>query len=196
MYCSVSDVLDQIRGVNLDALGDAAAQAAAVEAAASGATAEVETRCRRTFVPPAAPETKTLDGHGGFLLRVPDLVRLDAVTVDGTLHPEATAHPVGGPPYGWIATGTRFPAGRGNVTVTGLWGFRPEVPPDIVRATACLAAAEVLARVQAARSDGVHQAVAGLVREEFPANGPYADRIASLEAAAARLLVAYRRWCV
>jgi hypothetical protein len=196
MYCTVADVLDQIRGVSLDVLGDTAAQADAVEAAAAGATADVNARCRRTFVPPTEVEAKTLDGHGGYLLRVPDLVRLDAVAVDGTVCPEATAHPSDGPPYGWVATGSRFPEGRGNVTVTGLWGFRPEVPPDVARATACLAAAEVLARVQAARSDGVRQAMAGLVREEFPANGPYSDRIAGLEAAAARLLVPYRRWFV
>jgi hypothetical protein len=189
-------VLEQIAGVSLLPLGDSTAQDAAVAAAMAGADAEVDARCRRTFVPPTAPETRFLDGGGGPILRVPDMVRLDGVVVGDAVVSPAYAYPLEGPPFRWIATGTRFPAGFQNVAVTGLWGFAEAVPADVSRAAAALAAAETLARLQADRSGGARSQVTGLAREEFSETGPYGDRIAALAQTACRLLMPYRRWVV
>lgn len=195
-YCSTADVMDRIRGLDLTVLGDSTAQQAALSEAAESASAEVDARCRRTFVPPTAPETRLYNGHGGFVLRTEDLVRLDAVTVEGVEAGAAKAYPLLGPPYGWIATGARFPQGFANVAITGLWGFAEAVPDEIGTATANLAAADLLGRLQAARANGVRMAVAGQSREEYPDAGPYAERIVGLEAAAARILTPFRRWLV
>lgn len=195
-YCTSAMVLEQIPGVDLSVLGDATAQADAVSAAISAATSEVDTRCRRTFAPPSASETRVLDGSGGPILRVPDMVRLDAVAVGGAGVSSVRAYPLAGPPFRWIATGARFPKGYGNVSVTGMWGFGEAVPPDVERATAALAAAEILGRLQAERSGGVKAQVTGLAREEYPEEGPYGDRIAALSRVACRLLMPYRRWVV
>lgn len=189
-------VLDLLPGVDLSTLGDATAQAAAIADTAAAASTEVDARCHRTFAPPSTAETRVLDGTGGAILRVPDMVRLDTVAVCGAPVSPAYAYPLAGPPFRWIATGGRFPAGFGNVAVTGLWGFGEAVPSDVARATAALAAAEILGRLQARRSDGVKAQVTGLAREEYPADGPYGDRIASLNRIANGLLLPYRRWVV
>jgi hypothetical protein len=189
-------VLDQMPGVSLAALGDATAQGAAVTSAIAAAMAEVDTRCRRTFSPPETAVTRFLDGGGGPILRVPDMVRLDAVSVGGAAGAPAHPYPLDGPPFRWIATGERFPQGYRNVAVTGLWGFGEAVPPDVARATAAMAAAEILGRIQGDRSGGARSQVTGLAREEFPEGGPYGDRIAALMQMACRLLMPYRRWVV
>jgi hypothetical protein len=195
-YCAASAVLDQLVGVDLAPLGGATEQAGVLADALEAARGEVDGACRRSFSPPAAPETRELDGGGGLILRVPDLARLDEIAVDGATVSPAYTYPTSGPPYRWIATGGRFPLGHGNVRVTGLWGFGASVPADVARAAACLAAVEVLERLQAERSGGVCAEVTGLAREEFAADGPWADRIAGLRAVSARLLLPYRRWIV
>lgn len=195
-YCQTDSVLQLIPGVDLTILGDADAQETAVSSAVSSASAEVDARCRRTFVPPTEAEVRSIDGSDGLLLRVPDMVRLDTVSVDGAQIPSATAYPLDGPPYLWIATGARIPQGSGNVSITGLWGYAANVPEDIARATACLAAAEILIRLQADRSGGVQTQVTGLAREEFPDGGPFGETIRNLQTTAGRLLLPYRRWTV
>lgn len=195
-YCTVEAVLEQLCGVETDPLGDAEARAAALAGAIAQAGADVDRRCRRTFEPPAGPEERRFDGSGGRLMRVADMVRFESVRVDGAEARPAYAYPSDGPPYRWIATGDRFPRGERNVAVVAWWGFAESVPVDIARATAALAAAEVLGRLQPARSGGVRMQAAGQAREEFPEGGPYADRIAALERLADRLLLPYRRWIV
>ncbi|HEY3412229.1 MAG TPA: hypothetical protein VGM51_04120 [Armatimonadota bacterium] len=195
-YCQADSVKGLIPGVDLTVLGDAAAQSGAISSAIASATSEVDVRCRRTFAPPSEASERHIDGTGGLLLRVPDLVRLDGVTVDGSPIPSATAYPLDGPPYLWIATGARIPEGAGNVSIAGMWGYGPAVPEDIARATACLSAAEILTRIQADRSDGVKTQVTGLAREEFPDCGAFGDTIRNLQTTAGRLLLPYRRWTV
>jgi hypothetical protein len=195
-YCTTAAVTQQIPSVSLDTLGNITAQTVALTAAVSAATSEVDALCRRTFEPPAQAETRRFDGTGGLLQRVTDLVRLDAVVVDGAISGFAVAYPLDGPPYLWIATGARIPPGTANVVVTGLWGYATAVPDDVSRAAASLAAVEILGRLQADRSGGVRMQVTGLAREEFPDGGPYGETIAALRNTAVRLLMPYRRWCV
>lgn len=192
-YCGTDAVREQLCGVDLAPLGDAAAREAALAAMVAGASSEVDLRCRRSFTPPTAAAERLFDGEGRRLLPVPDMVRLESVRIGGVEARPAHAYPIAGPPFRWIATGGRFPSGRQNVAVTAWWGFGEAVPNDIVRATACLSAAEALERLQAARSGGVQVQMAGQAREEFPAGGPYADRVATLRRHADRLLLPYRR---
>lgn len=195
-YCTVEAVQQRLPGVDLGAFGDADAQSAAIQHAVVSTTADVDARCRRTFVPPTAAETRMFDGTGGLLLRIADLVRLDSVAVDAQVVDSATPYPLDGPPYLWIATGQRITCGSGNVAVTGLWGYSAVVPDAVAGATACLAAADILLRLQADRSGGVRTQVTGLAREEFPAGGPYGETIREMAETAARLLLPYRRWTV
>ena len=195
-YCQTDSVRQLIPGVGLTVLGDTDAQENAVSSAVAAATAEVDGRCRRTFAPPLEARVRHIDGSGGLLLRVPDMVRMDGVSVDGSPIPSAMAYPLDGPPYLWIATGARIPEGTGNVSVTGMWGYAATVPEDIARATACLSAAEVLTRLQPDRSGGVRTQVTGLAREEFPDGGPFGETIRNLQTTAGRLLLPYRRWTV
>lgn len=193
-YCTSGAVKQRLPGIDLGVFGDAEAQAAALQDAADAAAAEVDARCRRTFVPPTLAETRQFDGTGGLLLRIADLVRIDSVTVDGRTADSATAYPLDGPPFLWIATGLRIPCGSANVSVTGLWGFSTAVPDNVSAAAACLAASDILLRLQADRSGGVHAQVTGLAREDFPEGGPYGETIRAFEETAARLLLPYRRW--
>ena len=192
-YCTNQSILDLIPEVDLSAFGDQYALADTLTEIAGAASDDVDAMCRRTFVPPTQAAEKVFDGDGTSLMFVPDLLRLDSLSVNGTVQPGARAYPSSGPPYAWIATGYRFPAGAGNVHVTGLWGFGDAVPTTVARATACLGAAEVLSRLQAQRGQGASAQVMGLAREEYPDGGPWSERINDLRSTAGRLLVPYRR---
>jgi hypothetical protein len=193
-YCTTEAVQRRLPGVDLGLFGDEGAQAAVLQDAVAAAASEVDARCRRTFAPPTAAETRQFDGSGGLLLRIADLVRLDSMALDGEVVDSAAVYPLDGPPFLWIATGRRIPCGLANVSVTGLWGYGATVPDNVCSAAACLAAADILVRLQADRSGGVKTQVTGLAREEFPAGGAYGETIRELGDTASRLLLPYRRW--
>jgi len=192
MYANAAAVLEYVAGVDLSALGDQAAQDAAVQEAAEIATAAVDAFTRRTFSTEVA--TKLLDGSGSPLLFVPDLLSLTSWSMDGVarstsellLCPDST-------PKIWLRlTSGVFTVGSENVELSGTWGYGQSVPILVARATARLAAAELLGRVAISRDRGSSATSQGALSERYD-GGAYAAAVGRLTMDAQRELAPFRR---
>jgi len=191
-YCTADDVAKYLCGVDLSALGDAAAQGSALADAAEAASARVDRFTRRRFTTETG--TRHLDGTGGQVLFIPDLVMLDSWSMDGVARQasEVVLCPEQ-PPYMWVRLlGGTFSTGKGNVVMTGTWGYGTEVPSEVSRAAAMLAAADILCRIAPARDRGTSSTVQGALSERYE-SGAYASAIDRLTRQAYQDLVPFRR---
>lgn len=191
-YCTADDVLGYLRGVDLSVLGDAAAQNAVVLDAVDAASARVDGFTRRRFTAEAG--VRYLDGTGSAVLFIPDLLMLDSWSMDGVVRQvsELVLCPDRSP-YMWVRlTSGTFSAGTANVAMSGTWGYGTQVPAEVSRATAMLAAADVLCRIAPARDRGTSSTVQGALSERYE-SGAYSSAIERLVRQAYRDLVPFRR---
>ena len=125
-----------------------------MQAAMNAVISEIGNRTQRQFVASAAAETRLYDGSGSAEQEVDEMVRLDAVAVIGIQ--AQPGYPLSGvqltseqgkpqtrltvsrgsvAAYGpagvYPAVSYYFPAGRQNVSVTGLFGYGATIPADL-----------------------------------------------------------------
>lgn len=195
-YAAAADVVFYLKGVDLTALGDAAAIAAAELAAGDIATLEIDHRAGRVFTQTAATEY-IFDGGGSERLILPDFDaaptawKIDDVAQDVS---ELLAYPLNDTPKTVLLRkeGGTFPAGHGNLKITAKWGYGATVPVDIVAACAMLAAAEILDRISGDLTGGSDAVTQGVLRQSYP-GGAFTGETTKYRYRAAWLVESYRR---
>lgn len=191
-YCTTDNVSGYLSGVDLAVLGDGTAQGAVLADAVEAASTRVERFTRRQFT--AEEGTRYLDGSGSGVLFIPDLVMLDSWQMDEVTRgvSELVLCP-DRPPYMWVRlAGNTFSKGTANVVMVGTWGYGLEVPAEVRRATAMLAAADVLCRIAPARDRGTTSTVQGALSERYESSA-YSSAVERLVLQAYRDLVPFRR---
>jgi len=191
-YCTASDVMKHLRGVDISALGNASEQETAAADAAQAASLWVDGFTRRRFE--TVTDAWSFDGSGTDTLFVPDLLAVEEWSMDGlargvselVLCPQTK-------PHAWLRLKEGvFCRGIGNVVLKGTWGYGYTVPDEVARCTAMLAAAELLGRIAAARDRGTSSTVQGALSEHYE-GGAYSAAIQRLRKDAASVLVRFRR---
>jgi hypothetical protein len=108
----------------------------ALSLALPAAQEAVDAWCRRTFTVTTA--TRVFSYTNPSLLRLPkELISLTSVISGQGEH--TSVYLVGGPPYSVIYSGAGEPftysGSAGTITVTGVWGYKPQVPALVKLAT-------------------------------------------------------------
>jgi len=127
------------------------------------ATREVQRLCGRRFLRSPtdgdADEERTFSGAGKAVLVIDDLLVCAAVTLDSEAMDSSCYQTIGlgAAPYLYLkrlssstvetiggaytdVSPSAWPAGTGNVVITGSWGYAATVPDDVIEATCILAA--------------------------------------------------------
>lgn len=156
-----SDVQDRLTaaGVTLRGQLTNVSATARQQSTMNAVAAEIGQRTQRQFVADSLPTTRLYDGTGTAEMEVDEMVTLVGVTLlgfqdnpgyplSGALLTKEANKPMTrltvsrgsvaafGPAGVWAGTLARFPAGRQNIQVTGLFGYGPAIPADLWEAAA------------------------------------------------------------
>lgn len=114
-----------------------------VDAALEAASRAVEQVTHRRFWKDTAAVQRAYTATSPSLVFIDDIARIDEVTVDGTVLDDYDAEPLNAAldnePWLWLESDRRFTSGRGEIQVTGLFGW-PQIPGQVPQLVTIVAA--------------------------------------------------------